>query len=164
MIVVDANVLAYYLVEGKRTMEANALRQRDAEWIVPAFWCVEFQAVLWKYVRIGGMPMDKALELLDDAMGMLSANELTPSPDIVLRDALDWGISVYDAQYASLARHLGIRCVTEDAALQKALPRIAVSMAKFLGSRESPPGMRESPGAYRSRRNRQERTSAGKNG
>lgn len=154
MIVVDANVLAFYLIAGKRTPEANALRERDGEWIVPAFWCVEFQSILWKYVRVGGMPMGKALELLDHARSMFSANEVTPAPDMVLRDALTSGITVYDAQYVSLARQFGIRCVTEDGHVQKACPSVAVALDAFL--KETPPGgmVREARAPYRTRRSK----------
>ena len=152
MIVVDANVLAFYLIEGKRTTEANALREMDAEWIVPAFWCIEFQSILWKYARFGGMPVEKTLALLDQALELLSANEATPPPEMVLRDALNWGITVYDAQYVSLARQFGVRCVTEDVPVQKACPEIAVSLDAFLNG-SSPGGMVREPRApYRTRK------------
>lgn len=152
MIVVDANVLAFYLVAGERTPDANALREKDGEWIVPAFWCVEYQSILWKYVRAGGMPMGKALELLDQAMTMFSPNEVTPRPDVVLRDALNWGITVYDAQYVSLARQFGIRCVTEDGPVQKACPSIAVSLGAFLREPPSRGMVRETRAPYRTRK------------
>jgi predicted nucleic acid-binding protein len=152
MIVVDANILAFYVIEGQRTVEANALREADPEWIVPAFWCVEFQSIVWKYARFGGMPADRALELLEQAMGMFSANEVTPPADAVLRDALCWGITVYDAQYASLARQMGIRCVTEDRPVQEACPTIAISLDGFLQGRSSGGVVRETRTPYRARR------------
>lgn len=154
MIVVDVNVIAFYLIEGKRTADANALRENDGEWIVPAFWSIEFQSVLWKYVRFDGMPVGKALLLLDRALTMFSANEMTPSAEMVLRDATNWGITVYDAQYVSLARQIGVRCVTKDASLQKVCPSVAISLDSFL--RESPSGglVRESPTPYRVRKSR----------
>ncbi len=152
MIVVDANVLAFYVIEGKRTTDANTLREMDAEWIVPAFWCVEFQSILWKFVRFGGMPTEKALELLDQALGMFSANEVTPPPDMVLRDALNWGITVYDAQYVSLAKQFGVRCVTEDVPVQKACPDIAISLEDFLKQSTGGNVVRESRGKYNTKR------------
>ena len=154
MIVVDANLVAFYLIEGKRTTEANALREKDGEWLVPVFWSVEFQSVLWKYVRFNGMPMGKALELLDEALTMFSANEVTPPPDVVLRDAINWGITVYDAQYASLAKQFGIRCVTEDVPVQKACPAVAVSLDAFLKGSPSSGMVRESRAPYRTRKGR----------
>lgn len=149
MIVVDANILAFYVIEGKRTSDANTLREMDAEWIVPAFWCVEFQSILWKYVRFGGMPTEKALDLLDQAMTMFSVNEVAPPPDLVLRDALNWGITVYDAQYASLAKQFGVRCVTEDVQVQKACPDVALSLEGFVKRSSDGCVVREQKATYR---------------
>ena len=151
MIVVDSNILAFYVIQGKRTADANALRELDAEWIVPAFWRIEFQSILWKYARFGGMPTEKALELLDQAIDLFSANEVAPPSDMVLRNAIAWGITVYDAQYVSLAKQAGVRCITEDVLLQKACPGIAFSLKDFI----NPAGgevVREHRATYRTRR------------
>lgn len=152
MIVVDANVLALYLIQGERTAEAHALRLIDPEWVVPAFWSVELQSILRKYVRFQGMPLEDALTLLDQALAIFSPNEVVPPPDRVLRDALAWGITVYDAQYVSLARQYDVKCVTEDTAVQKKCPELAVSLDAFLKA-QSPGGMvREARAPYRTRR------------
>ena len=152
MIVVDANILAFYSIEGKRTADANALREVDAEWIVPTFWCVEFQSILWKYVRFGGMPTEKALQLLDHAVAMFSANEMTPHPDRILRDALNWKITVYDAQYVSLAKQFGVRCVTEDVPVQQACPDVASSLDDFIERASGGSVVREQKATYTVRR------------
>lgn len=131
MIVADSNILAAYVIAGENTSDANTLRSQDAEWMVPAFWRIEFQSILWKFVRFGGMPADKALDVLDDALDLFVANEIAMQPDVVLRDAIRWGITVYDAQYASLAKQLGIPLVTVDAKLQKACPGLAVPLATY---------------------------------
>ena len=77
------------------------------------------------------MPADKALDVLDDALDLFAANEIAMQSDLVLRDAIRWGITVYDAQYASLAKQLGIPLVTVDEKLQKACPGLAVPLAKY---------------------------------
>jgi predicted nucleic acid-binding protein len=152
MIVVDANVLSFYVIEGERTAEAHALREADAEWLVPAFWSVEFLSILRKYVRFKGMPLEAALNLLDHAQAMFSPNEVITPPDIALRDALRLGITVYDAQYVSLARQYGVRCVTEDGPVQKRCPEVAISLDKFLGGLRSGGVVREPRATYRTRR------------
>jgi hypothetical protein len=70
----------------------------------------------------------------------------------IIRIGTERRITAYDAHYAHLALKLCIPLVTEDAALQKAFPGTAVSMAAFLDSRGNPPGVREAPRTYRSRR------------
>ena len=154
MIVVDSNILAFYLIEGKHTPAVHMLRDIDPEWIVPGFWRIELQSILWKYVRHGGMKTEKALELLDQALGLFSINEVTPSPDTVLRDALNWNITVYDAQYVSLARQHDIRCVTEDVPVQKACPKVAISLREFIAQASGGRAVREMRAVYRVRKRR----------
>ncbi|MFH0881063.1 MAG: type II toxin-antitoxin system VapC family toxin [Lentisphaerota bacterium] len=152
MIVVDANILAFYLIEGKRTQEAHALRKYDAEWLVPSFWSIEFQSILWKYMRFNGMPEEDALVLMKTALSLFSANELTPSPIAVLKDATQWGITVYDAQYVSLAKQFGVHCITEDGPLQEKCPEIALSIDSYIKQSGNGKLLRESKATYRTRR------------
>ena len=154
MIVVDANVLAFFLIQGDRTAEADRLREVDSEWLVPPLWRVEFQSILWKYARHGGMPEMTALTLLDQAVELLRGSEKEPSADVVLRDALRWNITVYDAQYITLARQMGVRCVTEDRPLQKACPGVAISLTDFIGGASSGGRVREEKAEYHTRRKR----------
>ena len=154
MIVVDANVLAFFLIQGERTAEANRLREVDSEWLVPPLWRVEFQSILWKYARNGGMPEMTALTLMDQAVELLRGSEKEPSADVVLRDALRWNITVYDAQYITLARQMGVRCVTEDRPLQKACPGVAISLTDFIGGASSGGRVREEKAEYHTRRKR----------
>ena len=154
MIVVDANVLAFFLIQGDRTAEAGRLREIDSEWLVPPLWRVEFQSILWKYARHGGMPEMTALTLMDQAVELLRGSEKEPSADVVLRDALRWNITVYDAQYITLARQMGVRCVTEDRPLQKACPGVAISLTGFIGGASSGGRVREEKAEYHTRRKR----------
>ena len=151
MIVVDANVLAFYLLQGEHTADAVRARERDAAWLVPPLWRAEFQSILWKYVRHGGLPEMTALDLLDKAMELLGPSVREPAADAVLRDALRWNITVYDAQYITLARQMGVRCVTEDRPLQKACPEIAISLKDFISGTQGDGRVREGKTDYRVR-------------
>ena len=42
MIVVDTNLVSYLLIEGKRTVEARQVRQRDPDCVLPPLWRGEF--------------------------------------------------------------------------------------------------------------------------
>ena len=53
---------------------------------------------------------------------------------LALELAARHNINAYDAQFMALAVTLGIRCVTEDRALLKAFPEIAISMRGFCGN------------------------------
>ena len=96
--------------------------------------------------------MRKALPLM--IAGCLSAGgfvELAQGADLltVYRDAV-----AYDAQYASLAKQLGIRCVTEDGPVQEACQTIAISLDDFLKGPQAGGMVRELQAAYRTRRKR----------
>jgi predicted nucleic acid-binding protein len=155
MIVVDVNVLAFYLIEGVRTREARILRQMEPEWAVPPFWLIEFESVLQKYVRFANMPKDEAVDILNQAMDLFSQNEVTPEANAVMQDALNWGVTVYDAQYVSLAKQLGVRCISEDGPVQKKCPEIVLSMAHFFEAASGPHAVRETRTTYRTHVNKQ---------
>jgi predicted nucleic acid-binding protein len=53
MVVVDTNILAYLLIAGDRTREAQALYGRDSDWKSEAFLLVEFSNILASYQRLG---------------------------------------------------------------------------------------------------------------
>lgn len=152
MIVVDVNILAFHFIHGEKTEAVNALRALDAVWIVPSFWLIEFQSILWKYVRFGGMQERQALQLLEQCQKQTACNEHTPSPELVLHDAISLGISVYDAHYISLAKQLGIPCITEDLPLQKACPGLALSIKDYTTFRTGRSTLKEKRRTYRTRK------------
>jgi predicted nucleic acid-binding protein len=55
MVVVDTNILAYLLIKGDRTADAQALFTRDAEWRSEGFVLIEFSNILATYQRSGAL-------------------------------------------------------------------------------------------------------------
>lgn len=60
MIVVDANVLAYALMDGPATAQARRAREIDPDWRVPPLCRHEFLSVLATYVRRRGTTLARA--------------------------------------------------------------------------------------------------------
>ena len=134
MIVVDVNILAQYVIEGEQTENVHRVWALDDGWIVPVFWRIEFQSVLWKYVRVHAMTKNEAISLFGQALDLFSANEQDLAHDAALREAMSSDISVYDAQYVALARQNNVLCVTLDKALQKACPDRVISVQEFIAN------------------------------
>ncbi len=132
MVVVDTNVLAYLLLEGDRTPQAQALYARDADWRSEAFLLVEFSNMLATYVRGGRLDPGAAKELLADAERTLAGTVNLPNSR-ALELAMQYGVSAYDARFLAAAQGLGARLVTEDTKLRQAAPALTQSLAQAAG-------------------------------
>jgi predicted nucleic acid-binding protein len=133
MLVVDTNILAYLLIVGDRTKEAQTLFARDAEWKSEAFVMVEFSNILATYQRLGELTDSQAEQLLNEAEALLQG--LVNLPHIAaLRTAQRFEVSAYDARFLATAENLGTRLVTEDAKLRAAAPALTQSLAEALAA------------------------------
>ena len=134
MIVVDANILAYYFIQGAKTDQAIRLHQADPVWALPALWRHEFLNILATLGKTGTAPRKLLSEVWSAAATRLKDCERPVDNAKALHLALDYKVSAYDAQYLSLADSLGIPCVTEDAKLIRSSKGTAMDMSGFLSS------------------------------
>ncbi len=135
MIVVDVNVIAYLLIAGEKTADAQALRERDPDWIVPDLWRDEFLNILATYVRQGGAEPESAGALWQSAVALFGAQERAANPLSVLELAHRYRLSAYDAQYLAVAIQLSVPLITEDRALCQATPQYSRSLRDYLEQR-----------------------------
>ena len=131
MLAVDTNVLAYLLLEGDRTADAQALYARDADWRSEVFLLIEFSNILATYARRGALGADAAAELQAMAEQVLGGLVNLPHTR-ALRLAAQYGVSAYDARFLGAAQALGTKLVTEDAKLRAAAPALTRSIAQAL--------------------------------
>jgi len=131
VVIVDTNVLAYLLIEGDRSAEAQSLYAYDPEWRSEAFLLVEFSNVLATYLRAGGLSRPQAESLLAEAEQRVRGLVNLPHAQ-ALRVAERHGISAYDARFLGAAQALGGKLVTEDARLLKAAPALTQTIAQAL--------------------------------
>src|SRR5689334_8566969 len=106
MIVVDTNVVAYWLIEGEHTESARRALARDAEWVAPSFWRSEFRNTLIRYVRRGDFSLSHALLLQNNAQEFMAGREYGVDSERVLQLAHESGRSAYDCEFVALADHL----------------------------------------------------------
>lgn len=131
MLAVDTNVLAYLLLEGDRTADAQALYAADADWRSEGFLLIEFSNILATYRRRGALAGEAAIELLDTAQRVVSGLVNLPHGR-ALALAAEHGVSAYDARFLGAAQGLGTKLVTEDAKLRAAAPALTRSIAQAL--------------------------------
>ena len=131
MVVVDTNVLAYLLIAGDRTKEAQSLYKRDSDWRSDAFVLIEFSNILATYQRLGNLSRDQAVSLLKEAERRLQ--HLVTIPHVTaLQTAQRFAISAYDARFVAIAERLGTKLVTEDMKLRTAASMLTQSLSDAL--------------------------------
>ena len=133
MIVVDANVIAYFFINGDRTAKARELHEWDPDWRVPALWRHEYLNVLATLAREGGAPLDAVRELWQRGFEWLGRAEHPVDMAAALELSVANRVSAYDAQYVMLAMQLETICVTEDKRLRNKFPGIAKPMRDLVG-------------------------------
>lgn len=129
MIVVDSNVLAYLYLPCEHTAAAEALLERDPDWMVPILWRSEFRNILAGYMRRKTISFEQANSLQSEAESLLAGAEFEVDSRSVLELVRDSGCSAYDCEFAALAMQLGTRLVTMDKKLLQAFPKLAVALS-----------------------------------
>jgi predicted nucleic acid-binding protein len=128
VIVVDTNVVAYLYLPGAYTDDAEALLARDPEWSAPVLWRSEFRNILAGYLRRRVLTFDQVLDTQAEAEGLMADGEHDVDSSGVLELVRDSACSAYDCEFVHLARTLGVRLVTMDAALLRAFPKYTRSL------------------------------------
>ena len=131
VLIVDTNVVAYLLIEGDRTRDAQALFARDPERKSEACLLIEFSNILATYERSGNLARSQAEALLTTAESRLRGLVALPHR-VALEHARRFGVSAYDARFLAVAERLHSPLVTEDARLRAAAPSLTRSIAEAL--------------------------------
>jgi len=132
VIVVDVNVIIYLLTDTPHRSLAVRLYEHVHEWRVPPLWRHEMISVLGTLTRNEVLDREAAVRLWRNALDLFAAGEQQPDMEQALALAIDHGISVYDAQYVTLAMALDTRLVSEDKKLRHRFPQRVVSMSQLV--------------------------------
>lgn len=122
MIVVDTNVIAYLLLAGDRTAEAEALLRHDAQWLAPRLWRSEFRNVLALYLRQQALSLDEILAIMAEAETLMLGREYEVPSFRVMQLVENSDCSAYDCEFVALAQGLDLPLVTSDAQILRAFP------------------------------------------
>jgi predicted nucleic acid-binding protein len=128
MLLVDANIVAYLLIEGDKTALARALWAIDNDWHAPRLLSYELANVFAQLVKQGGLSLEAAAAGLENAASLVRLRDQDPSAARVLEIASKLALSAYDATYLATAEALAAPLVTEDRRLLRAAPGITRSL------------------------------------
>ena len=134
MIVADTNLIAYFIIKGDFTDQADAVFHKDPEWAAPLLWRSEFRNVLSLYIRKGFLNLVEAVDLMQEAELLMKGMEfLVPSLNI-LKLTEESKFSAYDCEFLALTEQFGLELVTSDSLILKKFPGTAVHMTEFIKS------------------------------
>jgi predicted nucleic acid-binding protein len=128
VLVVDANVVAYLLVEGDKTAQARELWAVDRDWVAPRLLAYELMNVFSVLVRQGALSMEHARAGLDSGLSLVRLMGRDAVTGRVLEIAAKLRLSAYEACYLAAAETMQVPLVTEDARLLRAAPGLARSL------------------------------------
>lgn len=132
MIVVDTNVICYRWMASARSELADQVWQRDPEWIAPSLWRSEFRNALAGALRHKLVGLDAAIAITENAELQFAECEYVVSSRSVLRLISASLCSAYDCEFVALAQQQSVALVTENRAVLRAFPEVALSLEQFL--------------------------------
>lgn len=126
-VVVDTNVVAYFLLGAEEFLEeARRFWRRVREPMAPALWEAELANVVWMAVRAKVLAPEEALKRLTLAaalgIGSVSSKSLWHG---ALTRSITSGVAVYDTLFVELASREHLLLATFDDKILKAFPNLA---------------------------------------
>ncbi|WP_420629700.1 type II toxin-antitoxin system VapC family toxin [Candidatus Leptofilum sp.] len=132
MIVVDSNIIAYWLLPGEKMALAEGVWQKDPNWIVPPLWKSEFRNILAQCLRHKKLSLSETQALEKEAETILKHKVYEVDSDWILRLVNKSSCSAYDCEFVSLAQRFGVLLVTADKQILRNFPETAVSPQQFV--------------------------------
>lgn len=134
MIVADANLIAYLILTGERTADAEAVYRKDPDWVVPSLCFSEMRSIVIQYHRRGKLTIAEAARTVKRAERLVEGRQADVDSRAVLDLAARSNCSSYDCEYVALAEALGVRLVTSDTQVLRAFPGLTLSPEAFLAA------------------------------
>jgi predicted nucleic acid-binding protein len=132
VIIADANIISYLLINGPFTATVEEVLRKERDWAAPVLWRSELISVLSLEVRKGTLSPPGARNHFQRAAQLVAPNEFPVDHLEVLRLAAISGCSTYDCEYVWGAQQAGVPLVTQDKKVLATFPQIAVSAAAFV--------------------------------
>jgi predicted nucleic acid-binding protein len=132
MIVVDANLIGYFFIEGEFTPLALQVFEKDPDWYAPLLWQSEMRSIVTKHFRFQGMTFEKSQLAMNEAHDLMFEHERNVSSNLVIELVALSKCTSYDCEYVALAKEMNLTLVTFDKDIMRDFPRIAISPQNFV--------------------------------
>jgi predicted nucleic acid-binding protein len=131
MIVADANLVAYFVIPGVSTQQAERVRAKDKLWIVPPLLPHELLNIMTTYVNRNRLGRDEAIRAYRRGLALVKVSDVSHDPIAILNLATTARCASYDAEYVWLAQQLRVPMVTADREVIEAFPSVALGLDQF---------------------------------
>jgi predicted nucleic acid-binding protein len=131
MIVADTNLVAYFVLSGAATKDAERVRAKDSHWVAPMLIRSELLNVISKELTGGRITRDRALRTFRRGMNLVDISKSQADPLFLFNSALSSGCSPYDLEFVWLAIEMAVPLVTADKKILKAFPTVAMDLKNF---------------------------------
>jgi predicted nucleic acid-binding protein len=135
VIIVDTDILLYYLIQGERTSQAHRLKKTDGDWRAPYLWRAEFVSVVNKNLKSGFISLPESYELLNAAESIFGGIDMAVDMPAILGIAAATGAGTHDAHFLALAHRAGKPLITGEKRHPGAPHGLAVNIDDYLKSR-----------------------------
>ena len=132
MIVADTNIIAFLVIPGDKTPQAQEALRKDPLWFAPLLWRSELCNALALYVRKNILSLDAAKEAFEHAAILMQSREIPVPHSRALEMASETGLSAYDCEFLVVAQEVNSQLLTEDKKVLERFPELAVSLNEFL--------------------------------
>jgi predicted nucleic acid-binding protein len=132
LIITDANVLLYRILQNPRQPDARALARFDSHWAAPLLWRSEVRSGLVRHMRAGHITIAQADAAIQFAATCLIGGEYAVTDHDVFSLVAQSKCSAYDCEYVALAEEKKTILITEDQALLKAFPQRCRSIKQVI--------------------------------
>lgn len=124
-------MIAYLMLAGDHTLQAQIALRKDPEWAAPLLWRSEFRNILALYLRKNVLSVDDALRLANEAESLMRNGEYEVASSRILNLAARSNCSAYDCEFVALAQELELPLLTSDQQILTAFPDIAIALEAF---------------------------------
>jgi predicted nucleic acid-binding protein len=132
MIVVDANIVAYFWLQSPYSEEVAELARYDGKWVTPELCRSEFRNILAAYFRRKIYTQEEAAWVCNQMELSLYKGFSQVKSSEVLALLVSSTCSSYDCEYAALAKSLSLPLVTYDKMILSEFPTIAIKPMDYI--------------------------------